>query len=208
MSVGVGVAVIIALLFLPRLGLAHTPGLSLAELDVDARGQVEARLTFSSAELGPGEDLRAFVVEGLDVSADGERCDAAYRGSSLAEGDGLVLEATYACTPGAAAIVATFYYAGTLPRGHRAVARIVGPPDSHVQAEGVITADHRALALALPDPAGSERGQPGRRARSWRIGLAVMAPSAALLLWLLFGRRRWRERRHEARNARSLPKVE
>jgi hypothetical protein len=207
MGVGMGVSVI-ALLFLPRLGLAHTPGLSLAELEVDARGQVEARLTFSSAELPPGQDLQTFVMEGLDVSADGERCNATYGGSSLAEGDGRVLEATYACAPGAAAIVATFYYAGTLPRGHRVVARIVGPPDSHAEAEGVITAEHRALALTLPEPAGSERGQLERRARLWRVGLGVMVPSAALLLWLFFGRRRARERRHEARNAHSLPKVE
>src|SRR5215469_7586077 len=46
---GMGV-VVMALLLLPRLARGHTPGLSLADFDVQGGGRVHARLTFATAE--------------------------------------------------------------------------------------------------------------------------------------------------------------
>jgi len=181
-----------AVLFLPRLARAHTPGLSVAELQVRADGQVDARLTFASAEplgettLSRG-DLRAFVLDGVDVTADGTRCEPSYRGSSITAADGLLLEASYACPPHAEEIGVTLYYLSSLPPGHREVARIVGPPGSGVVAEAILTGDHRALALKLPAPA------PDRRARV-RARLLVLTAVFAVVMLSLFVWR-WRATR-------------
>jgi hypothetical protein len=188
---GMGVVVVTGL-FLTRQGLAHTPGLGVAELEVGADGHVDARLTFASLEpLGSTtlrqEDLRAFVLEGVDVTADGTRCEPTYRGSSIAEGDGLLLEASYACPVGAAQVGVTLYYLSALPRGHREVARILGPPGSGAVAEAVLTGDHRALSLTLP-----ETGD-GHRARLRRKLVALTAGFTVLMLSLFAWR--WRATR-------------
>jgi hypothetical protein len=201
MRLGIGVVMVIALLFLPRPGHAHTPGLSMADLAVDAQGRVQARLTFASAEPLRGlplrqDDLRAFVLDGVDVAADGERCDPSYGGGSLTEGDGLLLEATYACPPGASEIALTLYYLGDLPRGHRVIARIVGPPNSGAQAENVLTADRRGLVLELPGSTAPRGGKHAWRASRWWIALAVMVAFASLVLGLVVRRRIARGRRH------------
>jgi len=196
---GMGLVVVTGL-FLPRPGRAHTPGLSVAELQVGADGHVDARLTFASLEpLGTTtlsqEDLRAFVLDGVDVTADGARCEPTYRGSSVAEGDGLLLEASYACAPGAAAIGVTLHYLSALPRGHREIARILGPPGSGSVAEGVLTGDHRALSLTLPG-AGPRRpaGLPAKL-------VALTAGFAVLMLGLFVWR--WRATRKARRSART-----
>lgn len=188
---GMGLVVMTGL-FLPRQGRAHTPGLSVAELEVGADGHVDARLTFASLEpLGTTtlsqEDLRAFVLEGVDVAADGARCEPTYRGSSADEGDGLLLAASYACPPGAGEIDLTLYYLSGLSRGHRQVARILGPPGSGARAEAVLTGDHRALSLTLPG------GGPGRRAGMRTKLIALTAGFAVLMLSLFVWR--WRATR-------------
>ena len=189
---------LIALLFLPRLGHAHTPGLSMAELQVDAQGRVEARLTFASTEPRVGlssgpEDLQAFVLDGVDVDADGQRCDPGYIGSSLTEGDGILLEATYACPTGATEIGLTLYYLSAFHPGHRVLARIVGP-GGIARAEAVLRADQRALRLTLPLSGPSERSARAGSARLERAGAAVMLALAALLVALFTWRRGTRSR--------------
>jgi hypothetical protein len=175
---GMGLVVITGL-FLPRAGLAHTPGLSLAELEVAADGHVDARLTFASIEpLGKTtlsqEDLRAFVLDGVDFTADGARCDPIYHGSSVTDGDGLLLEASYACPPGAAEIDLTLYYLSALPRNHREVARI-------------LAGDHRALSLTLPGAGHRRRAGVGTKLVALTAGFAVLMLS--LFVW------RWRASR-------------
>jgi hypothetical protein len=187
---GMGLVVITGLL-LPRQSRAHTPGLSVAELEVGADGHVDARLTFASGEpLGQTtlreEDLRAFVQDGVDVVADGVRCEPTYRGSSPTDGDGILLQATYACPPGAEEIGVTLYYLSALPKGHREVARIVGPPGSNASAEAVLTGDHRALALRLPAS--------GDRHAALRAKLIALTAGFALLMLSLFAWR-WRATR-------------
>jgi len=187
-----GMGLVIAGLFLPRQGHAHTPGLSVAELDVGADGHVDARLRFASLEpLGTTtlrqEDLRAFVLDGVDVAADGARCEPTYRGSSPDEGDGLLLEASYACPPGAAVIDVTLYYLSGLSRGHREVARILGPPGSGASAEAVLTGDHRALSLTLPVSGHDRR-------TGLRTKLIALTSGFAVLMLLLFVWR-WRATR-------------
>jgi hypothetical protein len=202
--------VLIAGLFLPCIGRAHTLGLSTADLAVEADGRVAARFTFASAELrgerpggsagrgaveGPlrDEDLRALVLDGTDVTADGARCDPSYGGSASPDGDGILVEATYACPPGAAAIGVTLYYLSALPPGHREIARIVGPPGSHAHAEAVLTGDRRALVLELRDAVGSDASDPTRARRATEF-FGVAAVFASLTLWVFLRRRRSRGR--------------
>lgn len=184
-------------LLLPRLGLAHTLGVSTAEFQITAAGPVEARLTFATAEpLGRTNprndaDLRAFVLNGLDVAADGARCTGKYDGAGVTELDGLVLEATYDCPPDAGEIAVTLYYLSALSPGHREIARIVGPPGSDASAEGVLTGDRRGLTLKLPlTQAGAEKRRRGARARQ----LAAVTVSFAVLMVALFVWR-WRATR-------------
>jgi hypothetical protein len=191
--------VVMAGLFLTRPGRAHTPGLSVAELEVTPSGPVEARLTFATAEpLGPAAralrdaDLRAFVLDGVDVTADGARCDARYEGASVTEGDGLLLRATYDCPRGAAAVAVTLFYLSALPPGHREVARIVGPPGSGASIEAILTGDRRALELRLPPPP-EDAAARARRERAGRRVTVLTAVFAAVMLSLFVWR--WRATR-------------
>ncbi|HEX8791381.1 MAG TPA: hypothetical protein VF765_10565 [Polyangiaceae bacterium] len=196
MGIAVGV-VVIALLFLPRVASGHTPGLSTAQFDVAPDGRVDAHLVFASAEPLNGtplrdDDLRAFVLDGVDVSADGSRCDASWRGAYPTESDGLALDASYACAAGASEIAVTLYYLSALPPGHREVARIVAASGS---AEAVLTGDRRALSLhlsaasAAPAPS-SAAGRAARKARQLTVLYASFAAfMLALFVW------RWRATR-------------
>jgi hypothetical protein len=181
------------LLLMPRPGAAHTPGLSVAELEVEPDGHVEARLTFATTEplagtRPTGQDLRAFVMDGVDVTADGARCEATFRGASVTEVDGLLLEASYACPPGARDIAVTLYYLSALRAGHREVARIVGPPGSNAAVEGVLTGDRRSLTLRLPGAASPQADtRLGRRLLA--LTAAFSAFMVALFVW------RWRATR-------------
>jgi hypothetical protein len=199
---GVGAAVVVPL-FLSGSGHAHTVGMSVAEFDVAPEGRVDARLTFASAEpLGSAArlseaDLRTFVMQGVDVTADGARCEGTYRGASITEVDGLRLDASYDCPAGAAAIEATLYYLSALPPGHREVARIVGPPGSQAVVEAVLTGDRRALRLELPGGAFDDR-----RTRLGRRVTALAAIFAALMGTLFAWRWRATRGRHRPTIAR------
>jgi hypothetical protein len=171
--------VVIGLILLPRFGRAHTPGLSVAEFSVGVDGHVEAHLSLASAEV-PGDDLRAFVVDGVDVSADDMRCAATYRGASPAGPDGIALDAAYACPPDAAEIAVTLYYLADLPRGHREVARIVA---AGATAEAILTSDRRRLVLQLPNSL-----RPPRH-RSARLLALIAIPAALALAWAVLRKR-------------------
>jgi len=187
--------VVIGLVLLSRFGQAHTPGVSVARFEVLADGRVEAHLAFASAEpLGRLEldrshdgrvttadlaaardDLRAFVLDGIDVSADGVRCPADFRGASLAEPDGLLLDASYSCPAGAAEVAVTLYYLSELPRGHREVARIVAGSST---VEAVLGGDRRGLAVRVPGNTATSRG------RRTGLLLALALAAAAIALYL------------------------
>jgi hypothetical protein len=202
-----------ALLFLPRSARAHTPGLALADFDVQADGQVEARLTFASAEplaglaldrdgdgvvtaddvAGARDDLRAFVLQGVGVDADGSPCRPAFGDASLTEVDALVLRASYACPSDATNIDVTLYYLSARPRGSaplKAIARIAA---GSATAEALLTGEHRAIALRLPGKARAAWRMPARVA-----GLAVAAGVIGLFVYAsrrrLAGRAMWRRR--------------
>jgi hypothetical protein len=189
--------VVMGAVFLPRLGLAHTLGVSTAEFQVTGEGPVEARLTFATAEpLGKTDprndaDLRAFVLDGVDVAADGVRCAARYEGAGITELDGLALEATYGCPPDTAEIAVTLYYLSALSPGHREIARIVGPPGSGASVEGVLTGDRRGIVLKLPvtEAAAEKRRREVRARRVTALTVSFAAVMAALFVW------RWRATR-------------
>jgi hypothetical protein len=193
-------------LFLPRLAYAHTLGMSTAAFEVNADGHIEAVFVFASAEpLGGApldrEDLQAFLLDGVDVTADGKRCDATFRGASISEVDGLVLNASYSCTDcppdaptecnrgaapwgGFGEITVTLYYLSALPPGHREIARIVA---GNATSEAVLSGDRRAIALRLPvDARRAVRGQRGRRVVmmsctfvAFLVGILVLARAHA-----------------------------
>jgi len=179
---------VMATSFLPRTALAHTPGLSVAELDVAAGGEVDASFTFASAEPLGGtpmrdDDLRAFVLDGVDVTADGARCPATFKGARPTETDALLLEASYACPQGAADFTVTLYYLSALRPGHREIARIVAP---NATAEAILTGDRRALSLHVPGAPGA-RPSPRRTVAGLLAGALVAA--AALVGWRRRARR-------------------
>jgi len=189
---------------LPSFALSHTLGLSTADFTVQPDGRVQARFVFASAEPLGGlwldrdrngvvtsedvaaarGDLERFILDGVDFTADGDRCPATFEAASLSELDGLVLTARYACPDDADSVEATLYYLSALPRGHREIARIVA---ASATAEAVMTADRRAVRLTLPH---SVR-RPGRRRvpRSWLAAGLV----AAITAW--FARGVWHRRR-------------
>jgi hypothetical protein len=200
---GIVWVVVMALVLLPRFGRAHTVGVSVAELSVEPSGVVNARFMFASAEplgmlldrdhdgvvsgaevFAARDDLKAFLQGGVDVTADGERCPASFGDATLTDLDGLVLPASYACPGDAAQIELTLYYLSGLPRGHRQIARIGA---GSATAEAVLTGDHRALALRLP-----EDGRGGSlRGRRPRAVVALVAGVAVLVAWLV-ARVAWR----------------
>jgi hypothetical protein len=199
-----------ASLFLPRPGRAHTLGLSVAELTVAPGGRVDARITFATAEPLAGaaprladSDLRAFVLDGVDVVADGARCTPGYVGASVTDSDGLMLESSYDCPAGATTIAVTLYYLSALPRGHREVVRIVGPPGSNANVEAVLGGDRRALELKLPPPPPDviERARKERLGRrlTW-LSAAFAAAMASLFVW------RWRATRRPGPRPADRPK--
>src|SRR5262249_32030282 len=141
--------------FLPRFARAHTLGLSTASFDVRPDGRVDARLVFAGAEVSATAqnpmlgDLRTFVLEGVEVTADGARCAPTFRGADAIEGDRVALNASYACPPPAATgeIAVTLFYLSALTPGHREIARITA---GSATSEAVLSGDRRALVLQLP----------------------------------------------------------
>lgn len=183
-----GLCVVIAGIFMTRSAAGHTLGLSQAEFVVTPPGPVTLHVVFASAEPLAGtplhdDDLRAFLEQGVDVTADGDRCPFSFRGSSVTETDGLALDAVYACPSDAARIEATLYYLSVLPRGHREIARIVADGAS---TEAVLTGDRRAVALQVP-------GRAGHAARARAKGRRLVALTAAFLVFML-GLFAWRWR--------------
>ena len=163
---------------------AHSAGISTASFDVQPDGRVDARLVFASAEPLHGtplrdEDLRAFVLDGVEVTADGAACtpelpDAGPAGLDAA-GD-LVLDATYACPAPASeigAIEVTLYYLSALGPAHREVARITA---GSATSEAVLSGDHRAIALRLSGDT--------RRTKHLRRGKLLVAVTAAFAAFL------------------------
>jgi hypothetical protein len=194
---GIGVVVVVMVaLFLPRTGLAHTLGLSVAELDVTPEGAVAAHITFASAEPLSGtplrdEDLKSFLVQGVDVTADGTHCEGTFQGSSVTEADGLRLDAMYDC-PVASHVEVTLYYLSALSPGHREVARIVA---SGASVEGLLTGDRRSLGLDVPGRVArtSAHARTGRRLVGITAVFAIFM--AGLFVW------RWRATRSRRRAA-------
>jgi hypothetical protein len=171
----------------------------MSKVDMELRegGRVEGLFSFASTEafgfpldrnrdgvISPEEvaaardELRAFLVDGVDVSADRTRCPAAFTGASLVELDGVVLEASYDCPRDAREIEVTLFYLSDLGEGHREVARIVAPGAT---AEAILTRDRRELTLALPPQLGpAPRVSPSKR---WLVAVFAVLVLATILAW-------------------------
>jgi hypothetical protein len=193
--------------FLPCIASAHTPGLSTAAFDVEPdSGTVDARFVFATTEALAGlpldrdhdgavteadvkaarEDLRAFLADGVEVSADGSRCPASAFDASLSEVDGLVLTSTYACPRNAPSLHVLLYYLSALAPTHREVVRLTA---GSATTEAILTGERRALTLALPAASGARL----RHERNGRRLVVVTAIFTALMLALFFWR--WRSAR-------------
>jgi hypothetical protein len=187
---GKGGVIVIAALLVARFASGHTLGLSTADFDVADDGRVGARFVFASAEPLRGVrldrnsdgvvtedevraargDLAAFVGQGIGVEADGEACPVTFDDAVLGEIDGLVITASFACSPDASNVEATLYYLAALGIGHKEIARIAAGETS---TEAVLTGDRRQIALVLPGRAG--HGAARARTRAAVFGLAVAA---------------------------------
>lgn len=188
-----------------------------------ADGQVEARLTFASADQlggltldrdGDGavttedvaaarDDLRAFFLQGVEVDADGSPCAPSFREASLTEVDGLLIVGSYACPSDSADIEVTLYYLSAAPRGQPGAASYTRRGIARIEAEGrtiqgVLSGDRRALALQREGKARTGRGGPRNGVRG-----VVLVAAAVVVGLLAYGSRRWRAARAAWQN-RSL----
>ncbi len=190
----------------PRLARGHTAGLSTASFEIEPNGRVEGRLTFATAEAlsgihldgnhdrvvtpdevkANGEELARFVLDGVDVSADGTPCPASYEGAEIDQIDGLLLRAGFDCPADATRVTATLYYLSRLPPTHREVARIVA---GETTAQAVLSGDHRAVELTLP------ARTPAAKGRTARVLVFWASAAAAALVVLYVSRRAARKRR-------------
>jgi hypothetical protein len=177
---------------LPRLAVAHTPGLSTATFDVEpATGRVDGRFVFAAADFegrpATHEDLRALLADGVEVSADGSRCRLTSFDASVNEVDGLVLSSAFACPRHPASVNVLLYYLSVLAPGHREVARITA---GSATSEAILTAERRAISLTLPEPSGAESRERAHRRRKGRLLIAVSLVFAVLMLGLFAWRLR------------------
>jgi hypothetical protein len=190
-------AAIVGFLVMPRIGRAHTLGVSAASFDVEQDGSVEGRVTFATAEALSGihldrnhdgaigadevaagsEDLKRFVLDGVDVTADAAPCPATFEGAAIDAIDGLVLRVRYQCPADAGRIAVTLYYLSALPREHRLVARIASGP---LTTQAILSGDHRAIELDRP-----VRSKP-----PWLVFVLVGALAAAAIAVVALRRRR------------------
>jgi hypothetical protein len=173
----------------------------MSKVDMELRegGRVEGFFSFASNEsfgglpldrnhdgvIAPEEvaaardELRAFLLDGVEVSADRARCPATFEGASLVEFDGLVLEARYDCPPDVGEIEVTLFYLNDLGESHREVARILAPGAS---AEAILTRDRRELTLGLPPRHGPARvASPSKRWLVAIFGALVLATILVLV---------------------------
>ncbi len=97
-------------------------------------------------------DLEQFVVEGVGVDADGTACPGRLAGAQLTSGDGLELDAVFACGILPRRLTVTLYYLSDLGPGHREVARIVA---GSLSEQKLLSHTDRQIALALPEPPSS-----------------------------------------------------
>jgi hypothetical protein len=176
-----------------RLGRAHTLGVSAATFDVGTGGEVEGRLTFASTEALRGlhldrnhdgtvaaeevtaseKELSRFVLEGVDVAADGTSCPATFVGAAVDEMDGLVLRTRYRCPEDSVSIGVTFYFLSDLPSAHREIATLTAG-ESTTQA--VLSGSDRAITLTLPAHARSNRRL------AWMLLAALATATGAVLV--------------------------
>jgi hypothetical protein len=197
-----GITSVIGILLVACFAFGHTPGVSTCDFDVASDGRVEARFVFASTEplrsvrldrdgdgvvtedevIAARDELRAFIVGGVDVAADGVRCPATFDGAEIREADGLVLTASFACPAGPARLEATLYYLSDLRADHREVARITAASSTE---EAVLTRDRRQIVLALPG-AGARQAtrRNGRRGAIRLVALLALGLGFGLHAWL------------------------
>jgi hypothetical protein len=179
------VMALMALSLVPRIALAHTPGLSTATFDVElATGRVEGRFVFAAAEFEgtrtAREDLRAFLADGVEVSADGSPCPPVSFDASVNEVDGLVLSSAFACPRHPASVRVILYYLSALSPGHREVVRITA---GSATSEAILTRERRALSITSPEPPAVTH-----RPRKGPLLVAVSLIFAVLMLGLFVWR--------------------
>jgi hypothetical protein len=150
-----------AAILLPRSAAAHTPGVSQGEFELHADGTVAAHLVFATAEVvdaAAQSDPHAFLAQGADVVADGDRCTLGPAAAEPTETDGLAIDATYACRAGASRVDVTLYFLSALRPGHRQVVRITA---GSATAQKVLTGTSRTVGIDVPAdmrPAARRRG--------------------------------------------------
>jgi hypothetical protein len=122
---------------------------------------------------GARPDLERFVADGIGVDADGRACQGRLEGVQLTSGDGLELDAVFAC--GALRrLTVTLYFLSDLGAGHREVARIVA---GSLTEQKLLSPTDRQIALTLPAP------PPARSHLAWLWGpAAILAAVLAALV--------------------------
>jgi hydrogenase/urease accessory protein HupE len=135
---------------------AHTVGISQSDFALEGRADVRGELVFARGEgerlLGDHTEeaeVRALVDRGVDVRADGDVCPVRTARAGEVEGDGLRIDATFACDHAPRVLTVTLYLLAELPPSHRHLLRLSsGPLSSQVTLRGA----ERQASLQLADP--------------------------------------------------------
>lgn len=152
---------------------AHDLGISRMNLVERADGTVHARFTFAAREVSAALDRDGHVA--VDVRSDGESC-AAGAVTTTTEGDGVVLEEDFACSPATRSLEVVAYFVTQMSGSHEDVAILETPEGTH---EELLRPSHRAIRVELSRP---RRESPHR----WTPAAIACAAAAAVAL-LAFG---------------------
>ncbi|HEY1957991.1 MAG TPA: hypothetical protein VGH28_20360 [Polyangiaceae bacterium] len=157
---------------LARETCAHSLGISRMELDEQPSGAIRARFTFAAREADAALDRDGHVA--VDVRSDDEPC-APGAVTTTPDGDGVVLEETFACTKATRSLEAIAYFVTQMSGSHEDVAILQTPEGTH---EELLSPSHRAIRVALSRP---RRESPHRSHTA-----AILCAAAAAVALLAF----------------------
>lgn len=170
--------VALSVLLLAGVAFAHDRGVSTTEVEIAEGGKVDARFTFTAADVG-NTSAADFLATGVELRADGEPCTGTVdRWEKV--GDAVEAAIAFRCPKDAAAYELTLFLLSDLGPSHRNVARIAAGPRT---AQAVLGPKERSIRLELPKPkAAPSSSFP-------MVGAAIVALFFAIVLFLRYARR-------------------
>jgi hypothetical protein len=143
-------ACLVGLLVVALPARAHDLGVSRSTLTEGADGSVRGQFTFATSEAPAALDAKGHVA--IAVFADNEQCVPGAATSRPAEGDAVVIEEDFACTPATSSIEATVEFLPRMAGAHENIASIAAVGESVASASEFLSGNHRTITLELHRP--------------------------------------------------------